>query len=218
MIQIIDTSGVLHPLSNYERFHITHKQDGNDICSFTLDSSLPEFELIREEAVIRTYENEYLIKKIDDDKVDCKLNFDFLKQRLYKDYVSETKSRAEVLTRHLPSGWTIEGLNVSTIRRTIRFDLCTDYDVIMECIDTYGVYFIWHILEKRLVVVNPNLMNPTGEYVTSELNLRKLSFKGKSVDFATRLYAYGKDGMTMEDAIIDGQRYGLESALALWRR
>lgn len=210
MIQIIDTSGVLHPLSNYERFHITHKQDGNDICSFTLDTSLPEFELIREEAVIRTYENEYLIKKIDDDKVDCKLNFDFLKQRLYKDYVSETKSLAEVLTRHLPSGWTIEGLNVSTIRRTIRFDLCTDYDVIMECIDTYGIYFIWHILEKRLVVVNPNLMNPTGEYVTSELNLRKLSFKGKSVDFATRLYAYGKDGMTMEDAIIDGQRYGLE--------
>lgn len=210
MIQIIDTSGVLHPLSNYEDFHITHMQDGSDTCSFILDTSLPEYTLIREEAVIRTYENEYLIKKIDDDKVDCKLNFDFLKQRFYKEYVSETKSLAEVLTRHLPSGWTIEGLNVSTIRRTIRFDLCTDYDVIMDCIGTYGVYFIWHILAKRLVVVKPDLMNPTGEYVTSELNLRKLSFKGKSVDFATRLYAYGKDGMTMEDAIIDGQRYGLE--------
>ena len=210
MIQIIDTSGVLHPLSNYENFHITHKQDGNDTCSFILDTSLPEYALIREEAVIRTYENEYLIKKIDDDKVDCKLNFDFLKQRFYKEYVSETKSLAEVLTRHLPTGWTIEGLNVSTIRRSIKFDLCTDYDVIMDCIDTYGVYFIWHILAKRLVVVKPDLMNPTGEYVTSELNLRKLSFKGKSVDFATRLYAYGKDGMTMEDAIINGQRYGLE--------
>ena len=210
MIQIIDTSGVLHPLSNYERFHITHKQDGNDVCSFILNTSLPEYELIREEAVIRTYENEYLIKKIDDDKVDCKLNFDFLKQRLFKNYVSETKSLAEVLTYHMPSGWTIEGLNVSTIRRSIKFELCNDYDVIMECMDTYKVNFIWHILEKRLVVVNPDLMNPTGEYVTSELNLRKLSFKGQSVNFATRLYAYGKDGMTMEDAIIDGQRYGLE--------
>lgn len=210
MIQIIDTSGVLHPLSNYERFHITHKQDGNDVCSFILNTSLPEYELIREEAVIRTYENEYLIKKIDDDKVDCKLNFDFLKQRLFKNYVSETKSLAEVLTYHMPSGWTIEGLNVSTIRRSIKFELCNDYDVIMECMDTYKVKFIWHILEKRLVVVNPDLMNPTGEYVTSELNLRKLSFKGQSVNFATRLYAYGKDGMTMEDAIIDGERYGLE--------
>lgn len=210
MIQIIDTSGELHPLSNYERFHITHKQDGNDICSFTIDTSLPEYGLIREEAIIRTYENEYLIKKIDDDKVDCKLNFDFLKTRLYKDYVSATSSLAEVLVRHLPSGWTIEGINVTTIRRTIKFDLCNDYDVIMDCIDTYGVKFIWHILEKRLVVVKPELMNPTGEYVTSDLNLRKLSFKGQSVNFATRLFAYGKDGMTMENAIIDGQRYGLE--------
>lgn len=210
MIQIIDTSGELHPLSNYERFHITHKQDGNDVCSFTIDTSLPEYDLIREEAIIRTYENEYLIKKIDDDKVDCKLNFDFLKTRLYKNYVSATCSLAEVLVRHLPPGWTIEGINVTAIRRTIRFDLCNDYDVIMDCIDTYGVKFIWHILEKRLVVVKPELMNPTGEYVTSDLNLRKLSFKGQSVNFATRLFAYGKDGMTMENAIIDGQRYGLE--------
>lgn len=210
MIQIIDTSGVLHPLSNYENFRITHKQDGNDTCSFILDTSLPEYELIREEAVIRTYENEYLIKKIDDDSIDCKLNFDFLKIRLYKNYVSETKTLAQVLLMHMPSGWTIEGMNVSAVRRTIRFDLCTDYDVIQKCADTYKVCFIWHILEKRLVVVNPDLMNPTGEYVTSELNLRKLSFKGQSVDFATRLYAYGKDGMTIADAIIDGSRYGLE--------
>ena len=118
MIQIIDTSGVLHPLSNYERFHITHKQDGNDICSFTLDTSLPEFELIREEAVIRTYENEYLIKKIDDDKVDCKLNFDFLKQRLYKDYVSETKSRYQPCRARLSGR--ISRLTKGRIRETPR--------------------------------------------------------------------------------------------------
>lgn len=208
MITILDERGRKHPISNYEKYHITHKKDGNDTCSFLLDTALPEYSLIREEAVVRTHENEYLVKKIDDDKVDCKLNFDFLKQRLYKDYVSETKSLAEVLTRHLPSGWTIEGLNVTTIRRTIKFDLCTDYDVVMQCISVYAVNFIWHILDKRLVVVKPELMNPTGEYVTSELNLRKLSFKGQSVNFATRLYAYGKDGMTMEDAVVDGGRYG----------
>lgn len=210
MIQIIDTSGVLHPISNYERFHITHKQDGNDICSFILNTALPEYSLIREEAVIRTYENEYLIKKIDDDKIDCKLNFDFLKQQFYKNFASRTKTLAEVLAAHLPSGWTVQGADVSTIRRSITFDYCTDYDVVMACPDVYDVKFIWHILEKRLVVVKPDLANPSGEYVTSDLNLRKLSFKGQSVDFATRLYAYGKNGLTLEEAIVDGQRYGLE--------
>jgi len=210
MIQIIDTSGVLHPISNYERFHITHKQDGNDICSFILNTALPEYSLIREEAVIRTYENEYLIKKIDDDKIDCKLNFDFLKQQFHKNFASRTKTLAEVLAAHLPSGWTVQGADVSTIRRSITFDYCTDYDVVMACPDVYDVKFIWHILEKRLVVVKPDLANPSGEYVTSDLNLRKLSFKGQSVDFATRLYAYGKNGLTMEEAIVDGQRYGLE--------
>ena len=210
MIQIIDTSGVLHPISNYERLHITHKQDGNDICSFILNTSLPEYALIREEAIIRTYENEYLIKKIDDDKIDCKLNFDFLKQQFHKNFASRTKTLAEVLAAYLPSGWTVEGAEVSTIRRSITFDYCTDYDVIMACPNTYDVKFIWHILEKRLVVVKPELTNPSGEYVTSDLNLRRLSFKGQSVNFATRLYAYGKDGMTLEEAIVDGQRYGLE--------
>lgn len=208
MISLIDFNGDAHPISDYTEFHITHKDDGQDVMSFCLDTHHEQYPLLQEELVIRTTENEYLIKKIDDDRIDCQLNFDFLKERTYYDYESETQSLLSVLSAHLPNGWTIEGGNQRTFLRTIRAKACNDFDIIYECVKVYNVKYIWHILEKRLVVVAPELIQPTGEYVTSELNLIDVSFKGQSTSFATRLYAYGKEGMTMEDAIVDGERYG----------
>lgn len=209
MIAFFDANGVKTPLSAYEDFYITHKIDGCDKMTFCVDTRHEQYQQLFEECRVLTEGNDWLIKKIDDDKIDCELNFDFLKTTVYSAYRSETRSLTEVLEDHLPQGWTVEGANVSSIRRTIEFDLCTDYDVIYECMNTYSVYFIWKIREKRLIVVDPTQMQPTGEYLTSELNLKKLSFKGETTEFATRLYAYGKDGMTMEEAIVNGSRYGL---------
>ncbi len=210
MITVFDFSGNAYPVSDYYDYHITHKLDGNDTMSFRIDVSHEQYSLMREEAVVRTHENEYLIKKIDDERIDCVLNFDFLKTEMHLNYSSETKTLLYVLEQCLPSGWTIEGGDVTVIQRTIEFDGCTDYDIIQQCMKTYGVKFVWHILEKRLVVVKPELMNSTGEYITSELNLQDVEFQGQSTAFATILYAFGKKGMTMEEAIIDGSRYGLK--------
>lgn len=214
MIRLIDAVGEHHPLSGYTDYHIKHREDGNDTMSFCFDVHHAQYRYIQNECEVITEQNEWLIKKIDDDKIDCELNFDFLKQNCYVAYRSETRSLSEVLLDHLPDDWTFEGANVSSIRRTIEFDCCTDYDVIQQCMTTYKVRFVWYIRRKRLVVYDPEKMNPTGEYLTSELNLRKLSFKGSSVDFATRLYGYGADNMTVEEAMVDDGnggtvRYGL---------
>lgn len=209
MIAFYDSNGVATPLNGYSDLSITHKLDGCDTMTFYVDVTHPQYQNLFEECRIIAQGNDWLIKKIDDDKIDCELNFDFLKTKIYSQYISETRSLQEVLEDHLPVGWTIEDGNLSSIRRTIEFDYCTDYDVIYQCISTYSVYFLWNILEKRLVVINPNMMPSTGEYLTSELNLTKLSFKGDTTEFATRLYAYGKDGLTIEKAIVDGSEYGL---------
>lgn len=210
MIVFYDASGTPQPLSAYEDFSIKHKLDGCDEMTFCVDTRHPQYKMLCEEARVVTDSNEWLIKKIDDDKIDCELNFDFLKTTVYANYKSATRSLSEVLESHLPSGWTVEGANVSSIRRTIEFDFCTDYDVVYECMTTYSVYFVWKIKEKRLVVYASSMMQSTGEYLTSELNLTELSFKGDTTEFATRLYAYGKDGMTLEDAVVDGEKYGLK--------
>lgn len=210
MIVFYDASGTPQPLSAYEDFSIKHKLDGCDEMTFCVDTRHPQYKMLCEESRVVTDSNEWLIKKIDDDKIDCELNFDFLKTTVYANYKSATRSLSEVLESHLPSGWTVEGANVSSIRRTIEFDFCTDYDVVYECMTTYSVYFVWKIKEKRLVVYASSMMQSTGEYLTSELNLTELSFKGDTTEFATRLYAYGKDGLTLEDAVVDGEKYGLK--------
>ena len=214
MLKIYDSKGDSFPLSDYEDFCITHKLDGCDKMSFILDVRHKQYPLLFEEQQIESENNVWIIKKIDDDKIDCELDFDFLKQKVYTNYKSETMSLQEVLEGHLPIGWTVESSNVSSIRRTIEFDFCTDFDVLYQCMNTYNVYFVWKMKEKRLVIYSAEKMQTTGEYLTSELNLTALSFKGDTTEFATRLYAYGKDGLTMEDAMIEKEngetvRYGL---------
>lgn len=209
MIRFTSASGEQFPISGYTDFHITHKLDGCDKMSFCVDTRHEQYSMLQEECTITTDGNEWLIKKIDDDKIDCELNFDFAKTQVYYQYRSETRSLTEVLEDHLPEGWTIEGANVSSIRRTIEFDACTDYDVIYACMAKYSVYFVWKIREKRLIVYSPAKMQPTGEYLTSELNLKSLSFKGSSTDFATRLYCYGANGMTLEKAQVDDGSGGM---------
>lgn len=203
MLKIYDSKGDSFPLADYEDFCITHKLDGCDEMSFCLDVRHKQYSLLFEEQQIESDNNIWLIKKIDDDRIDCELDFDFLKQSIYTNYKSEEKSLTQVLESHMPDGWSIEGANISSIKKTIEFDMCTDYDIIYSCMSTYDVYFVWKIKEKRLVVYSAENMLSTGEYLTSELNLTALSFKGETTSFATRLYAYGADGLTMEDAVIE---------------
>lgn len=213
MLRLIAADSSEHPITSYENYHIKHVEDGCDTLTFDLDVNDEIYPLIQEECRIINKNNHWLIKKIDDDRISCELDFDFLKQRFYKNYESKTRTLAQVLESHLPNGWIVEGANVSSISRTIRFDYCTDYDVVYECMKTYDVRFVWNIKIKVLKVVDTSKIEPTGEYLTSELNLKSLSFKGETTEFATRLYAYGKDGIGIEEAIIsvDGNDvvYGL---------
>lgn len=293
MLKFYDENGNSNPLVGYDDLHIKHKINGNDEMSFILPVDSSIYKLIGEETQIDYGENEWLVKKIDDDKFDCRLNFDFLKTRAYVDFKEQTKPLAYILEKYLPNGWTVFGANVSSISRTIEFDVCTDYDIINECMKTYSVYFVWEIKNRKLYVYsqdlntdgiggyssdfavrlyaygadgltleNANVNGATygkkyidstegasriieiswtdtsytnastlysaaesrlntlvtqliasqgaGEYITKDLNLRSLSYKGESTDFATRLYAYGADGLTLEDATVGGSRYGLK--------
>ncbi len=215
MISFKTAAGVKTPLAAYSNFHIRHKANGADELSFSVETNDPQYPLLAEELEVSAGGNEWLIKKIDDDRVDCRLNFDFLKSRVYSNYSSDTQPLTAVLQNHLPEGWVVVNGNISTISRTIRFDYCTDYDVVFECMATYSVYFVWDIPNKVLTVYDPTKMPATGEYLTSELNLKSLSFKGNTTDFATRLYCYGADGLTPAGAVVtgpDGQEtvYGLD--------
>lgn len=203
MIAFYNNTGELLPVQVYEDYSITHKSDGCDQMQFFVDTKLEQYPSIHEESSVVTDDNLWIIKKIDDDRFDCELDFDFLKRTVYYNFNSESKTLAQQLEARLPDGWTVIGANVSSISRTISLDICTDFDIIYACMATYGVRFVWKMKEKRLYVYNPDLMPTTGEYLTSELNLKSISYKGNTTGFATRLYAYGKDGLSIADAVVE---------------
>lgn len=195
-----DSTGAYFPLADIEDFCISHKINGCDVLSFVISTKHEFYRHIAEEGRIEYGDNAWLIKKVNDDKVECDIDFDFLKTKVYSSYESRTRTLTEVLEDHLPDGWTIQNGNVVTIRRTIEFDYCTDFDVVMQCLNTYKVYFEWQTLKKTVIVYHSDSMQDTGEYLTDELNLEKVSYKGDTKDFITRLYAYGASGLSIADA------------------
>lgn len=209
-----DGNGTQYPIADFEDLCINHKLDGCDVLSFTISTKHEMYQYIVEEARIEYAGNEWLVKKINDDRVECDIDFDFLKTKVYSSYESKTRTLAEVLQDHLPEGWSAQNANIVSISRTIRFDYCTDYDVVMECMHTYGVYFVWETMKKTVTVYHPDSMQDTGEYLTDELNLKNVDYKGDTKEFITRLYAYGAAGMSISDAITEDSegnivRYGL---------
>lgn len=195
-----DGDGTQYPIADFENLCIEHKLNGCDVLSFTVSTRHEMYQYLVEEARIEYGDNYWLIKKINDDRIECDIDFDFLKSRVYSSYRSETLPLASVLDKHLPEGWIVLNGNVVGINRTIELDFCTDFDVVMKSMETYGVYFVWATKNKTVTVYHADSMQDTGEYLTDELNLKNVEYKGDTKDFITRLYAYGASGMSVAQA------------------
>ena len=85
------------------------------------------------------------------------------------------------------------------MRRTIELDYATPLDVIDACRDTYGIAVRFDNIAKTVTLIDPDAYQPLGAIIARELNMTELNYKGKSTDFITRLYAYGKDGLSFAD-------------------
>jgi len=206
LLRFFDNTGQAHPMTDIENFCLLHKADGSIRLAFDIEASHPLYSLVAEECRIEYGDNKYLVKKIKNGGIDCDLDFDFLKTKIYENFSSGSVLLSELLYAHLPQGWSVINGNITNIRRTITADFCTDYDIIMESMNTYGVYLEWYIKKKQVKVYLQSVAEVTGEYLTDELNLRDISLQGDSLDLITRLYARGKDGLTFAD-INDGKPY-----------
>ncbi|MCI1966858.1 MAG: phage tail protein [Oscillospiraceae bacterium] len=207
MLSIYD-NGQKCPITDMKNFSITHIDGGFDTLEFDLQPDSETYTHVAEENRVEYRDNGYLVKYIDQPgswvTIDCEVDLDFLKENFHKAYDSGSVTLSALLSSLLP-GWTVSGYDPE-IRRTIHLENATDYDVIKQALSTYSVAFEWHTVKKSVVVLNPNNTTPSGEYLTDELNLRGLGFKGKTDEFITRLYPYGKGGMTIAD-VNDGKEY-----------
>ena len=194
---------------------VTYKQSGADELVFAVPKSDPMYLQIREEAVILDESNRYLVKGRDSHgetgEFFCQLDLDELKSRFYRDYKSE-ETLPNLLARHLPLGWTWETGGLESGKQVVELEAGTDLAVLEKAREAYGICYRWDVPGQVLKVVKPALAEPSGEFLTDELNLVSLGFSGETDDFATRLYPYGKEdkesGQILNIAAInDGREY-----------
>ena len=214
-----------YPLENSE-YYIRQLANGLDEVIFNIDIHDPLYALIAEEEnIVDRGGQTYKVKQIDagavDAKVVCQLDIDEWRASLNVNYNSGTKTCYEQINAVLPAGWTLLDRALVSIGRTLEGDL-TPYDICVECTNVYSVYIRWDNKRKVCTIYPKAMGSPVGAFATRELNLKEINYKGKSNDLVTRLYAYGKDGLSFASinggkAYVDNFTYENRIICGIWR-
>lgn len=221
LLKVFTEAGEALPLVDVKDGRIEHLENGCDNLIFSLDVRHPVYKAIAEETSVHYGDNAWLVKKIQDDVIECEIDFDFLKAEIKHGYKYQNQLISRVLTDNLPAGWTIIGAEQCTKHRGKTYDHCTPYEVISDCIGKYDVRFVWKTLKKTLEVRVPDKIGTHGVYLSDQLNLKSLAFQGSSTDFATRLYAYGANGLTFAEInggkdYVENKDYKSKTVCAYW--
>jgi hypothetical protein len=212
-------------LDNTE-YYVRELASGLDEVIFDISIWDPNYALMNEEDnIVDRGGQRYLIKQIDAGAVTAKivaqLDLDEWRASMLVGYNSGTKTVAQQIDAVKPTGWTVADRSGISIGRTISGDL-TPLQVCEECRNTYKVYVRWDNNNKVVMIYSQNMGSPVGSFATRELNLKEINYKGKSQNFATRLYAYGKDGLSFADInggkpYVDNNTYSNRVICAYWQ-
>lgn len=194
-------------------YYVRQRSNGLDEVIFTLSIYDPVYPYITEEAKITDIDGQtYLVKQIDAGKntakVIAQLDLNDWKGLMHIAWGNGIKTVSQTIELVKPSGWTVVDNSGVTFRRTVNGNL-NSYDVCVQCCKTFGVYIRWNNATKTVTITNKALAYPVGAFVTRELNMTELNYKGKSNDIVTRLYAYGVDGLSF--ASINGGKPYVEN-------
>lgn len=203
----------------------------NELC-FTISIWDDAFQLIQEESSIREESDgitacNYLVKAIDSGKntanIKAQIDLDEWKQSLTVAYNSGSNSVGGIVRAVAPTGWTVADYSGLTYLRTLHLTGITPLGVLDQCRSTFsGVTFRFDNVNKVIEIINMKTGTNLGAFVTRDLNLKKTEYKGKSTGFATRLYAYGKDDLSIASAnsglpYVDDHTYSDRIVCAYWK-
>lgn len=198
-----------------DSYSIKRLYSGVDELSFDIGISDRDIAIITEEAVVKesVHGQTYIIKAIDrgrkSEDVRCILDLDDWKATQTVDYDNGSATFAATVTGILPSGWTLDNQTGSTISRTIRGTGVTPYEVLDACRGAYSVVYQFDNAAKVLHAYADGSGSYVGTFVSEDLNLREINYKGKSTEFITALRVRGAEGLTF--ASINGGKDYVEN-------
>lgn len=207
--------GAQVPIPNTD-YYVRELASGQNEIILSLSIYDPIYSMIQEEEqVVDRGGQRYLVKQVDAGaqwaKVVCILDLDDWKAEMLLDYSNNSDLVSTTISNVAPTGWSVVDRSLITIRRTISGNL-TPFEICMECVDTYGVYIQWDNKTRVCTIVSQAMGEPVGSFASRQLNLKEIQYKGKSNDFATRIYPYGKpdengNPLGIRGLLIDGVPY-----------
>ena len=211
-------------------FFRTRSEDGLMTLQFDIS---PDHELYRYFVLYGTVEYDgqrYLINGINERKtvstITCELDLTGLNYNVYPTYNKSTVSFASVCSEILKgTGWTIVDANLVSARRTLELTDVTTLDILDYCQNStaYNTRYRFDTINKVIYCIKPyNNTDPTGTYFTDELNLSDMTYKGSTTSLVTRLYPYGKDGLSIASLnngkdYLENHSYTDKVVSAIWR-
>lgn len=187
-------------------YYIKELASGLDELIFTMSIWDAEYPLIQEEASIQEHSNDdapinYIVKAIDGGseraQIKCQIDLDEWKKTLTVGYNSGSKTVLQIVQSVAPTGWAVVDQSGITYKRTVQLESATPLDVLEQCRSTFvNVTYRFDNVAKTVTIISMANGQNLGAFATRDLNLKENNYKGKSTGFITRLYAYGKDGLS----------------------
>lgn len=164
---------------------------------------------IKEEAYVRTDEDEFVIKQVEPDgdwfKCTGTLNVEELEGNQFPTGFETIEVTAEECCGVAVAGteWKVVSCEV-TKKRTVRIEQnCSGWDVVQQVITTYRCEIVFDSIKKEISIYE-KVGQDRGAYFIERLNLKRLQIQSNSYDFCTRLIPVGKDGLMLD---IEGKNY-----------
>ena len=197
-IKILSNRKELRNLLDLERtkdLRIETEKDGNKklIFRYPIDKELNE--PLQLEGYLRTSLDEFVIKQKNKMsnyyQYTAYLNLEELEGKEWPNFETIEMTIDAALTLALVgTGWTIGKCDV-TKKRTLRKSICSTKDIIDQAVKTYRCYIEYDTILKQINIYE-KLGADLGAYFHNELNLKELSSQYNTLNYYTRIIAYGK--------------------------
>ena len=208
MIKIYDAShnflSLLDVVKDY--YTIETLDSGTKTLSFKAPLTDDNIKNLQEENYVETSDYSYVIKEINSEdnefiEVYCNPNIEDLDGNIIFHFdCFETNPENGYKYCVNNTGWTVKyNSNIKTIF-TIQEAYKTSLEGIRAIAEMWNQELWFDTKNKTLYVYDFNKMgSQLGAYYSNELDLKKLTKQSNSYDYATVLYPYGKDGLTIKD-------------------
>lgn len=202
----------VYPLTDMTNWYIITSAGGNKTMSFDISPNSEIYKYIEEEGKIEYDHTYYNIKGINErtniSSINAELDLDELNEKVFPSFKTETESLYQTLTKALDgTDWTVSGAGLISVKRSLELTDVTPLDIINQCTEK-TVFNVSFSIDNQNRILNVSVPSTAADNVffSDQLNLKSLNFKGSSQSLVTRLYAYGKDGLTFA-SINNGKEY-----------